>query len=29
MRHMKPNLPTKTCPVCGRSFTWRHKWARV
>ncbi|WP_342351309.1 DUF2256 domain-containing protein [Ectothiorhodospira mobilis] len=29
MRHMKPNLPTKICPVCGRPFTWRRKWARV
>ncbi|WP_242472565.1 DUF2256 domain-containing protein [Ectothiorhodospira mobilis] len=26
---MKPNLPTKVCPVCGRPFTWRRKWARV
>jgi hypothetical protein len=24
----KSNLPTKTCPVCGRPFTWRKKWAR-
>jgi hypothetical protein len=24
----KQNLPTKTCPVCGRPFTWRKKWAR-
>ncbi|MEO0513814.1 MAG: DUF2256 domain-containing protein [Planctomycetota bacterium] len=22
------NLPTKTCPVCGRDFTWRKKWER-
>jgi len=22
------NLPTKVCPVCGRSFTWRKKWER-
>lgn len=22
------NLPTKTCPVCRRDFTWRKKWAR-
>ena len=22
------NLPTKVCPVCGRAFTWRKKWAR-
>ncbi|RJF73004.1 DUF2256 domain-containing protein [Deinococcus cavernae] len=20
--------PTKICPVCGLSFTWRKKWAR-
>ncbi|MGQ7241845.1 DUF2256 domain-containing protein [Salinicola sp. V024] len=28
MSHQKPNLPTKVCPVCQRSFTWRKKWAR-
>jgi len=22
------NLPTKTCPVCKRDFTWRKKWQR-
>ncbi|MFW5681515.1 MAG: DUF2256 domain-containing protein [Phycisphaeraceae bacterium] len=22
------NLPEKTCPVCGRRFRWRNKWAR-
>lgn len=22
------NLPTKTCVVCGRPFTWRKKWER-
>jgi len=22
------NLPTKTCPVCQRDFTWRKKWER-
>merc|ERR1712087_384500 len=22
------NLPTKTCVVCGRQFTWRKKWER-
>ena len=27
MRH-KADLPTKTCGVCGRPFTWRKKWAR-
>lgn len=21
-------LPSKICPVCGRSFDWRRKWAR-
>ena len=25
----KQHLPTKICPVCGRSFTWRKKWAKV
>ncbi|WP_119069563.1 DUF2256 domain-containing protein [Rubrobacter indicoceani] len=24
----KQNLPEKTCPVCGRPFTWRKKWER-
>ncbi|MFW5833212.1 MAG: DUF2256 domain-containing protein [Pseudomonadota bacterium] len=24
----KAHLPTKTCPVCGRPFVWRKKWAR-
>ncbi|MDN3493359.1 DUF2256 domain-containing protein [Winogradskyella bathintestinalis] len=24
----KENLPTKTCPVCQRPFTWRKKWER-
>ncbi len=24
----KSNLPVKTCPVCGRPFTWRKKWER-
>lgn len=24
-----PNhLPTKVCPVCGKGFVWRKKWAR-
>jgi len=23
----KSNLPEKICPVCGRPFTWRKKWA--
>ncbi len=27
-RYRKPNLPEKTCPVCGRPFAWRKKWAR-
>ncbi|TNC53050.1 DUF2256 domain-containing protein [Rubellimicrobium rubrum] len=25
----KADLPTKTCPVCGRPFTWRKAWAKV
>jgi hypothetical protein len=25
----KADLPTKTCAVCGRPFTWRRKWADV
>ncbi|MBV6656241.1 MAG: DUF2256 domain-containing protein [Devosiaceae bacterium] len=24
----KADLPTKTCPVCERPFTWRKKWER-
>ncbi|MCS5593373.1 MAG: DUF2256 domain-containing protein [Porticoccaceae bacterium] len=24
----KANLPTKICPTCERSFTWRKKWER-
>ena len=24
----KADLPTKVCPVCGRPFAWRKKWAR-
>jgi hypothetical protein len=24
----KADLPTKTCIVCGRPFSWRKKWAR-
>ncbi|MFZ9943325.1 MAG: DUF2256 domain-containing protein [Bacteroidia bacterium] len=27
--HKKLNLPTKTCLVCQRPFTWRKKWERV
>ncbi|WP_281719019.1 DUF2256 domain-containing protein [Pandoraea apista] len=27
--HRKPFLPIKICPVCGRSFVWRKKWARA
>ncbi len=23
------HLPTKTCPVCKREFTWRKKWERT
>ncbi len=25
----KSDLPTKTCVVCARPFTWRKKWAKV
>ena len=25
----KGDLPSKTCAVCGRPFTWRRKWAAV
>ncbi|MBG79041.1 MAG: hypothetical protein CL570_08465 [Alphaproteobacteria bacterium] len=24
----KSDLPTKTCLVCGLSFTWRKKWRK-
>lgn len=24
----KRDLPVKICPVCGRPFTWRRKWAK-
>ncbi|HMV10386.1 MAG TPA: DUF2256 domain-containing protein [Cyclobacteriaceae bacterium] len=27
--HKKLNLPTKSCQVCGRPFTWRKKWEKV
>ncbi|MEM1273704.1 MAG: DUF2256 domain-containing protein [Pseudomonadota bacterium] len=27
MTHKKPHLPSKTCAVCGRPFSWRKKWA--
>ena len=29
MPHKKLHLPTKTCPVCQRSFSWRKKWDAV
>ncbi|MEM9330476.1 MAG: DUF2256 domain-containing protein [Pseudomonadota bacterium] len=29
MKYKKPHLPTKTCPVCGLSFSWRKKWKSV
>ena len=29
MRGVKKNdLPTKICPTCERSFSWRKKWER-
>ncbi len=24
----KRDLPSKTCPACGRPFVWRKKWER-
>jgi hypothetical protein len=24
----KRDLPSKTCPVCERPFSWRKKWER-
>ncbi|WP_106568889.1 DUF2256 domain-containing protein [Cecembia rubra] len=24
----KEHLPTKTCPVCNRPFSWRKKWEK-
>ncbi|WP_349771119.1 DUF2256 domain-containing protein [Alienimonas chondri] len=27
-RPSKGDLPTKTCPVCERPFSWREKWER-
>lgn len=27
-RILKENLPTKICPSCGLSFTWRKKWEK-
>ncbi|MGQ9861213.1 MAG: DUF2256 domain-containing protein [Thiobacillaceae bacterium] len=29
MSHRKSHLPSKTCPVCRRPFSWRRRWARV
>ncbi|MFC4259234.1 DUF2256 domain-containing protein [Marinobacter lacisalsi] len=26
--HKKTTLPSKTCPVCQRPFSWRRKWSR-
>ncbi|MAV27062.1 MAG: hypothetical protein CMQ05_13270 [Gammaproteobacteria bacterium] len=28
MKVHKRNLPTKTCKVCGKPFTWRKKWEK-
>ncbi|WP_081629259.1 DUF2256 domain-containing protein [Methylopila sp. M107] len=28
-RTARRDLPQKTCPVCGRAFAWRKKWAKV
>ncbi len=24
----KADLPSKVCPICERSFTWRKKWTK-
>ncbi|MGD8643079.1 MAG: DUF2256 domain-containing protein [Chromatiales bacterium] len=24
----RSELPSKQCPVCGRTFSWRRRWAR-
>jgi len=24
-----PDLPEKVCPICGRGFAWRKRWART
>lgn len=29
MQLSKRNLPSKTCIVCNRPFTWRKKWKKV
>ncbi|MBL6904318.1 DUF2256 domain-containing protein [Gammaproteobacteria bacterium] len=28
MSHAKPQLPSRVCIVCRRSFNWRKKWKR-
>ncbi|MEM6824739.1 MAG: DUF2256 domain-containing protein [Pseudomonadota bacterium] len=28
VKKKKSDLPEKVCPVCGRPFSWRKKWAR-
>lgn len=28
-KYTKSNLPSKTCVVCGRPFSWRKKWSKV
>ncbi|RDI96005.1 DUF2256 domain-containing protein [Meiothermus sp. QL-1] len=28
MKGFKAHLPHKSCPVCGRPFQWRKRWAR-
>lgn len=27
-RVKRENLPTKTCPICQRPFSWRKKWEK-
>ncbi|WP_093975004.1 DUF2256 domain-containing protein [Boseongicola aestuarii] len=28
-KYTKATLPSKTCVTCGRTFSWRKKWAKV
>ena len=28
MKRRKSEMPSKVCPVCGLSFSWRKKWEK-
>ncbi|MDA7492994.1 DUF2256 domain-containing protein [bacterium] len=28
VKNKRTEMPTKTCRVCGRGFSWRRKWQR-